>query len=45
MVRLKRTEDMIYEFACHEGNAPIMETMLTGTRAGKSVAGKIAKDK
>jgi hypothetical protein len=45
MVRLKRTEEMIYEFACHEGNGPIMETMLTGTRASKSVAGKNAKDK
>ena len=33
MVRLKRTEDKIYEFACHEGNAPIMETMLRGAVA------------
>ncbi len=32
MVRLKRTDDKIYEFACHEGNAPIMETMLSATR-------------
>ena len=29
MVRLQRTEEKIYEFACHEGNAPIMETMLS----------------
>jgi len=38
MVRLKRTEDKIYEFACHEGNAPIMETMLAGTGARDKAA-------
>jgi hypothetical protein len=36
MIRLKHTEDKIYEFACHEGNAPIVETMLTGARGGES---------
>jgi len=30
MVRLKRSDDKIFEFACHEGNVPIMETMLSG---------------
>jgi hypothetical protein len=30
MVRLKRTEEKLYEFACHEGNVEIMETMLSG---------------
>jgi hypothetical protein len=30
MVRLKKTEDKIFEFDCHEGNAPIVETMLSG---------------
>jgi hypothetical protein len=30
MVRLKRSDDKIYEFACHEGNFPIIETMLRG---------------
>ncbi|HYL35832.1 MAG TPA: hypothetical protein VEV17_07970 [Bryobacteraceae bacterium] len=34
MIRLKRTEDKIFEFACHEGNAEIMETMLSGARGG-----------
>ncbi|HMD50320.1 MAG TPA: hypothetical protein VKG79_14520 [Bryobacteraceae bacterium] len=29
MVRLKKTEEKMYEFACHEGNAPTMETMLS----------------
>jgi hypothetical protein len=32
MVRLKRTEEKLYEFACHEGNAQIMETMLSGDK-------------
>jgi hypothetical protein len=30
VVRLKRTDDKMYEFACHEGNFEIMETMLSG---------------
>jgi hypothetical protein len=34
MIRLKRTEEMLYEFTCHEGNAEIMETMLSGARGG-----------
>ena len=32
MIRLKRTDERIFEFACHEGNAEIMETMLSGAR-------------
>ena len=32
MVRLKRTDQKLYEFACHEGNADIMETMLRGAQ-------------
>jgi len=28
MMRLKKTSEKLYEFACHEGNAPTMETML-----------------
>ena len=35
MLRLKKTDDKMYEFACHEGNAPTMETMLA-PRAGGS---------
>ena len=33
VVRLKNTEDKIYEFACHEGNFRIMEDMLLAGRA------------
>jgi hypothetical protein len=29
MVRLKKTEEKIYEFACHEGNSLTMQTMLS----------------
>jgi len=31
-LRLKQTQDKIYEFACHEGNYEIMETMLSPVR-------------
>lgn len=32
MIRLKRTNVKLYEFACHEGNEVIMQTILRGTR-------------
>ena len=32
MIRLKRTEETLYEFACHEGNELIMQTILKGER-------------
>ena len=35
VLRLKQTEEKIYEFACHEGNFEEMETMLFGARAQK----------
>jgi hypothetical protein len=33
VLRLKQTQEKIYEFACHEGNFEEMETMLLGARA------------
>lgn len=30
MIRLKRTNERLYEFACHEGNELIMKTILSG---------------
>jgi len=33
MIRLKRTEEKLYECACHEGNERIMQTILTGWRS------------
>jgi hypothetical protein len=44
MVRLKHSDDMLYEFACHEGNVEIMETMLIGARAPANTAGASTKD-
>ena len=33
MIRLKRTEERLYEFACHEGNADTEAGILLGVRA------------
>ncbi|HYL38115.1 MAG TPA: hypothetical protein VEV17_19520 [Bryobacteraceae bacterium] len=33
MVRLKQSQEKIYEFACHEGNFPVLEDMLSAARA------------
>jgi hypothetical protein len=30
MIRLKQTEERLFEFACHEGNEIIMQTILSG---------------
>jgi hypothetical protein len=32
MISLKRTEVALHEFACHEGNELIMQTILSGAR-------------
>lgn len=34
--RLKRTEEQIFEVACHEGNAAVMEDMLSGAAPAKT---------
>jgi hypothetical protein len=41
MIRLKRTQEKIYEFACHEDNRP-MEGMLAGARAEEKAAEEAA---
>jgi hypothetical protein len=33
MVRLKRTDDKMYEDACHEGNQRVIEDILAAARA------------
>jgi hypothetical protein len=33
MIRLKRIEERLFEFACHEGNELIMQTILSGNLA------------
>ena len=35
MIKLNRTDERLYEFACHEGNGVIMETILKGEPQGK----------
>jgi len=37
MVRLRRTDEKLYENACHEGNRPL-EDILTGARAQEKAA-------
>jgi hypothetical protein len=34
--RLKRTEEPIFEVACHEGNTAVMEDMLSGAAPTKT---------
>ena len=38
VVRLKRTDDKMYEDACHEGNHRVMEDILAGARADEKAA-------
>ena len=38
VVRLKRTDDKMYEDACHEGNQRVMEDILAGARADEKAA-------
>jgi len=33
MIRLKRTKEQLYEFACHEGNADTIKAILTAPRS------------
>ena len=42
MVRLKRTEDKLYEFACHEGNAETETSILLGAHAAEKNAAEEA---
>jgi hypothetical protein len=39
-IHLKRTQDKIYEYACHEGNAHTMEGILGAARADEKTAEK-----
>jgi len=43
VIPLKRTQDAIYEFACHEGNHAIMLGMLAAARVEEKVAEEAAK--
>jgi len=37
VVRLKQTQNRVYEYACHEGNYQIMVSMLAGANATQRV--------
>ncbi len=45
VIRLKRTADKIYEYACHEGNFQTMEGILGAARADEKAAVDAAKGK
>ena len=41
---MKKTEDPMFEYACHEGNYAML-TMLEGARAEDKAAEEVAKNK
>ncbi len=43
VVRLKQTQDKMFEYACHEGNYHTMTGMLAGARAEEKAAEEAAK--
>jgi hypothetical protein len=43
VIHLKRTEDKIYEYACHEGNFHTMEGILGAARADEQAAEEAAR--
>jgi hypothetical protein len=43
MIRLKQTQEKIYECACHEGNYQVMVDMLAGARAEENAAAEAVK--
>ena len=43
VVRLKQTQNPLYEVACHEGNHFTMEGILAGARAEEKAAQETAK--
>jgi hypothetical protein len=42
-IRLKQSRDPIYEYACHEGSAPIIQDLLNGSRAEDQSAVAVKK--
>jgi hypothetical protein len=38
VVQLKRTDDQMYEYACHEGNHHVVGGILAGARADEKIA-------
>jgi hypothetical protein len=44
VIRLRQTQDKIYEYACHEGNYDVMHGMLAWARAEEKAADEAAKN-
>ena len=44
MIRLKRTQDAIYEYACHEGNVHTMEGILGASRADEAAGTRVSPE-
>jgi hypothetical protein len=45
VIRLKHSQETIYEYACHEGNVEVMHGVLAGARAQEKAADDAAKKK
>jgi hypothetical protein len=45
VIRLKQTDDTIYEYACHEGNYSTMEGILGAARADEKAAEAAGQDR
>ncbi len=45
VVRMKHSQDRMYEYACHEGNSHTMVGILAGTRAEENAAAKTGPPK
>lgn len=45
LIRLKRSQDTIYEYACHEGNVLTLEGILGAARADEKAAEEAARGK
>ena len=43
LIRLKQSQETIYEYACHEGNVEVMDGVLKGARAQEKAADEAAK--
>jgi hypothetical protein len=43
LIRLRRRQEAIYEYACHEGNYVVMKGMLEGARAQEKAAAQSAE--
>jgi hypothetical protein len=43
VVRMRKTEERMYEYACHEGNYDVMTTILAGARVEEKAAEEVTR--